>query len=182
MAVYVDFLHEVVSHNVFVCGFYAMMVLIMKAEKDSFGYKVHKKIETQTGATANGPIGGPIQNGTAASSKIVSSSNIATFRKTSVTFHSSTCSTVYKFLLQWILPAIAGTYFSIFSAMTGTMAITVMFYILVYIYTILSCQQLHSSGIPMGAFLDSELLVWATVAKAACVGLPVLGLWVWSYH
>jgi hypothetical protein len=179
MAAYVDFLHEVVSHNMFVCGMYAIMMLIMKAEIDSFDYKLQKKADKQETVSAKGHVAaaknGSITNGTAASSKTTDLHKTAVLHKTGATM-------VQDFTLQWLWPVIVGMYFSIFSTMTGTVAITVIFYILVYMFAIHSRQKLHSCGISLVGFLDSDLLVWATVVKAASVGLPVLGLWFWSRH
>ena len=192
MAAYVDFLHKVVSHNMFVGGIYAMMILIMKAEKDCF---VQKTTEKQTGATRNGHIAtsnGSLRNGftctpngISLSSKITTSNKTENLSKVGATSHSN-ASALQDFLLQWTWPVILGTYFSIFAGMTGTMPITILFYAFIYTYTILSCQNLDScGGIPTRAvmgLLDSELFVWATVVKAACVGLPALGLWLWAHH
>ena len=39
----VDFLHEVVSHNTFLCGFYLLIGQLMAVEQASFSYKLDKK-------------------------------------------------------------------------------------------------------------------------------------------
>ena len=177
MAVYVDFLHEVVSHNMFVGGIYAMMILIMKAEKDCF---VQKTTEKQTGATTNGHI--VTSNGSPRNCKIATSNKTENLSKVGATSHSN-ASALQNFLLQWTGPVILGAYFSVFAGMTGTVPITILFYAFIYTYTILSCQNLDScGGIPTRAVVDSELFVWATVVKAACVGLLTLCLWLWVHH
>ena len=179
MVAYVDFLHEFVSHNMFVGGIYAMIILIMKAEKDCF---VQKTTEKQTGATRNGHIAtsnGSLRNctpnGISLSSKIATTENLS---KVGASSHSNV-SALQDFLLQWTWPVILGVYFSIFAGMTGTVPITILFYAFIYTYTIIldSC-----GGIPTRAVVDSELFVWATVVKAACVGLPTLGLWLWVHR
>lgn len=163
MAAYVDFLHEVISHNMFVCGIYAMMMLVIKEERRSLDFKPSKKPESANGAIKSAS---NLRNGRIPSSEV------------SMMFLSG-ASTVQNFLLKWTWPVFLGSYFSVFSFMTGTVAITVVFYMLIYSYSIYTCQQLNSSGIPLGTVLDSELFVWATVVKAACVGLPALGVWAW---
>lgn len=195
MAVYVEFLHKVVSHNMFVGGIYAMMILIMKAEKDCFGYKLQKMTEKKTGATTNGYVATSNEsvqngfmcppNGAPPSSSATASSEAASCITENLSKIGVTTSPMQNFLLQWTWPVILGAYFSIFAAMTGTVPITLLFYAFIYTYTILSCQNLDSCTIPTGAvmgLLDSELFVWATVVKAASAGLPALGLWLWTHH
>lgn len=136
----VDFLHEVVSHNMFVGGFFSLMVLVVAVEKTQF-------LDMQ----ANKPKNGNVPNG-----KVDSNTR--------------------RILLQWFFPSIVGAYFSIFSTTTGTEAVTVLFYAVIYIYFFATYQEL---GLPVQRLLtamDSDLQVFGSTVKAACIGLLVLAI------
>lgn len=172
--VLVDFLHEVVTHNMFVAGMYCMLGLILKTERDRLGQKLGEK----AGHTVNGSIEKYEANDT----KFLSCGERHEANTTKSLSGTSSRITLYGVLMHWMWPLILGTYFSIFSTMTGTVTITVLFYIAVYSYTFATYQQLHVAS--TGGFsrlLGDDLLVFGIIAKASCVGLPVLAFRL-TYH
>lgn len=153
LAAFVDFLHEVVSHYLFTGGIYGLIMTIMKAERDSLDYKLHKKTDGKNGT-----------------SKAVFGLN------------KGTASIGETFLVHWMWPTIVGAYFSIFSAMTHTVPLTVVFYLLVCACAIRTGKQLELEGsTTLLGLMEGELLVCGTITKAACVGLPAMGLWLYMY-
>ncbi len=51
LAAFVDYLHYVVSHYLFIGGIYGLIMTIMKAETDSLGYKLNKKTDGENGTS-----------------------------------------------------------------------------------------------------------------------------------
>lgn len=144
----VDFLHRVVSHNMFVAGHYAVILLIMKAEKANLVYKMRamKKVDSLDQNQPTGGWGIPWS------------------------------------LLHWTWPVVVGVYFSIFSARTGTLLITIFFYLTIYGYTLATFLQVTATNISFGEFLEflyRDLIVFRSIGMAAAVGLPALVVLSW---
>lgn len=143
----VNFLHRVVSHNMFVAGHYAMILLIMKAEKANLVHKMRamKKVDS---LDQNQPTGWGIPWS----------------------------------LFHWTWPLVVGVYFSIFSTRTGTLLITIFFYLTIYGYTLATFLQLTATNISFGEFLEflyQDLIVFRSIAVAAAVGMPALVVLSW---
>lgn len=160
----VDFLHEVVSHNMFVGSFFLLMVQVMAVEKAQFLYMLdlEKKAVAyeppkNVNATSNNSVNGHVPNGKVHIMEVTKSSLTATIKRA---------------MLHWLFPAIVGAYFSIFSTMTGTEAVTVLFYIVVYMYLFDTYQELGLQRLLTA--MDADLQVFGSTVKAACIGLPVL--------
>ena len=151
----VDFLHEVVSHNMFVVGFFLLMVLVMAVEKTQFHY-MHM-LEKNAHYKSQVPNGNEhVPNGT----RHVPNGTVQTM------------STTKRVLLQWGFPSLFGIHSSIFSTMTGTEAVTVLFYIIIYMRFFSTYQELGLQRLLKA--MDSDLQVFGSIAKAACIGLPIL--------
>ncbi len=162
----VDFLHEVVSHNMFVAGIYCLMGLLMKTERDSLTYKLEKKTDDSIRDVEVRNGDAKLSNGRPQDQKLSPG--------------SSNRQQSSGFLLLWAWPVVLGVYFTIFSTRTGTVPITVVFYLAVYAYTILTAFKLAEGGLSSGEFISllnkRELTVFGTIAKSSCIGLPVLAL------
>ena len=187
--VLVDFLHEVVSHNMFVGGIYVLLALVMTTEMHYFRSKTHKKTDICEASS------GHYENATMDFSRkcirMESSRKQVNVIGQSKTFQSpvednlsgggisdvqTTASShvnharnklLLRMLFNWAFPLVMGLYFSIFATLTGTVPVTVLFYLGVYAYAVsVGLTRLWNEGI----------VVCSTVFKTACIGMPVLAL------
>ncbi len=143
------FLHEKLSHNLFIPGMFAVCGLIMNAEMKS----VLSRLREKKGKEGN-------------TDKINSSSKL------------------WITILLWIGPIFMGSYFSVFSTLTGTVTATMVFYLLVYFFLFLSYHRLSSLGVssPFSLLHSTEMVVCSSFAKAAIVGIPVILLKITLFH
>lgn len=167
--VLVDFLHRVVSHNMFVGGMYFLIVLVVRTEVDQFRNASNKKVDDVKVHLSEGTQNGNItQNGTQNGNITVSRQ----VRQLSPSEKKSGGVTMWSVLLHWVFPLILGAYFSVFATMTGTVPITVLFYLAICAYTVATLQDMTF----FSELLKRDLLVLGTITKAACAGLPVLAV------
>ena len=198
MAAYVDFLHRFVSHNMFVFGIYGLLALIMSVERDEFLRCMKMGVQREVGCkgsvvvASNTSVCNSGNNSKETENRDVCNSGnnsketenqvlraISHHNRNTVHFARvqiwNTNSGIVSFVLHWGWPLILGTYFSVFGGLTGTTAVTLLFYMFIYLHTIKTCRQL---GVGLGEMAcNDQLLVCGTVAKAAIVGMPVLLLW-----
>ena len=141
----VDFLHERVSHNMFVSGLYILAFLIMNTEKNCVLLQLKKKNE---------------KDGDLNKLKVVLSYGI-----------------VWRAVFMWILPLETGIFFSVFSLRTGTSIITLVFYFLLYCYTVICYRQFTSIGVSFASccrLCESKMVVFGCFIKAMLIGLPTI--------
>lgn len=146
LAACIDFVHEIVAHNMFVGCFLALQMLIIFEEKANFLYKLGKKVEGDENCD------------------------------TSVSrFSSKVKLRLQGVMFEWVFPVILGVYFPVFSSQTHTVAIVTGFYLLVMIHSALTWSQLSNTVCrgAMCSLLGNDLMMWGTVLKASCVGLPI---------
>ena len=149
LARYVEFWHEIVSHNIFVSSFYLIMALMMKEERET-AFSLSRAPETTT-------------------KKEAKLENTPSRCQISTPLPSP--------LLVWPWSVIVGAYLSIFAANTGTWLITCLFY--AYTLLSAKKWRVtteRASAVPPVCVEQqrTDLVVNAVMKRAAFVGLPIL--------
>lgn len=153
LAAHVNFVHEIVAHNTFMGWFWVLQMFIVFEEKASFLYKLQKKTDKVTTSSDKG----------ASNTRLLSNG----------------CSP-QSVAFEWLFPVILGAYFPIFGTQTHTAITITAFYILVLLYSAVTWKQLveeDGKGSSICACMGSDLMMWGTVLKSSCVGLPIMAVW-----
>ncbi len=136
-----DFLHEKISHNMFVGGYYGIIMVIMCAEFSATvkwlkALKEEEKLEKINVELTN---------------------------------------RVSRFVFNWFFPLIIGAYFSIFATRTGTVLVTVLFYLCVILLVVVTGTRLSSMCLTW-SHLFQHSRVFVTFMNASFCGVIVLAL------
>lgn len=199
------FMHEYWSHNTVLFGFFGMMLLatwmeiLYKSGNSKVKLSIGKRAgnQTQTQNEIQKKSDSSNHRPTAATDSTVHNrGRIAPNGNTSHCVNGSTgqqslnkgqtedssVNSVYKVLVQWILPLQTGLYFSVFSSQTSTEFITAIFYVSVLVMFVIAYMKFQSRVCSLLSYVTlchSDLILLGTFIKAAFVGLVTLiGLYI----
>jgi len=173
----VEFLHERWSHNTFLFGFYAILLVTVWAEK-SFILQVGHKNPDDPGGThseGTGPSDQDTYEAPACSNEVEKTSTSLSKNGSSdvnVDFRLS-----LKFGVCWVLPVVMGLFLSIFATETATKVLTFLFYLTTLAVTAVIRMQFPITMPDFIRLCSSELIVLGFLVKASSLGLITLLLY-----
>ncbi len=160
-----NFIHEYLSHNSMLFGFFGMMLFITWKETVhvSIANSDHKKDKHENTTGINNTLKQrKLRSDSVPSLNIVKPIN----RPRPLGLFYGLYNNV---VIPWILPLQAGIFLSVFSRRTSTEIITTCFYVGILVIMTLARSKRSLIGV-----LNSELTVLSVMVKTALVGLPAL--------
>ena len=163
----VDFLHEHWSHNMFLFGFFNILLLTIWAEKTSV------LSQQQRGLLKNNFAGNEDNKDSSSSSEESHNEE-----KSSLKHLKQKRATSFAVLLvgvRWAWPVLIGVYFPVFAAMTSTKVITFLFFCTTLVFFLLIRLQFFSES--FSTFCkkcELELIILGSLTKASVVGILTL--------
>ena len=172
----VDFLHERWSHNTFLFGFYAILLVTVWAEKSFMLQVGHKNLDDpgSTHAAGRGPSDEDAYEAPVHSNKTEKNSTLLSKNELG---SSDVHGRALKVGVRWVLPVVMGLFLSIFAAETTTKVLTCLFYLTTFVVTVVIRMQLPVSLPDFIRLCSTELIVLGFLVKASSLGLVTLFLY-----